>query len=75
VNGLLCDDNTESLCNAIEKYLFRMSDQERQNIRTQAQTSIPLPWETVMEEVENRYKALIARGKTKRKLRLKNLIQ
>lgn len=75
VNGLLCDDNTESLCNAIEKYLFRMSDQERQNIRTQAQTSIPLPWETVMVEVENRYKALIARGKTKRKLRLKNLIQ
>lgn len=75
VNGLLCDDDTVSLCNAIEKYLFRINDKERQNIRSEAQTSIPLPWETVMKEVEDRYRALIARGKTKRKLRFKDLIQ
>lgn len=75
VNGLLCEDNTESLSNTIEHYLFRLSDQERLNIRSQAQTSIPLPWETVMKEVEVRYQALIARGKSKRKRRLKDLIQ
>lgn len=74
VNGLLCNDDTENLCNVIENYLYRMSEQERQNIRAKAQTSIPLPWETVMVEVEDRYRALIARGKTKRKLKLKNLI-
>jgi len=75
VNGLLCDDDAESLCHTIENYLFHMSDQERQNMRSQAQKTIPLPWETVMEEVEERYRGLIARGKKRRKLRLKDLIQ
>lgn len=60
VNGLVCSDTTESLCAVMERYLFEMSEDERAAIRKQAQESVPLPWETVMKKVEERYKALIS---------------
>jgi len=66
VNGLVCHDNAESLCEVIERYLFEISKAERAAIRKRAQKSLPMPWEKVMSEVEERYQALIARGKQKR---------
>jgi 1,2-diacylglycerol 3-alpha-glucosyltransferase len=63
VNGLICSNTPESLCGALERYLFGMNEDERAAIREQAQRSIPLPWETVMAEVEARYKAIIAQGR------------
>jgi hypothetical protein len=66
VNGLVCSDNAESLCKVMERYLFEISKAERAAIRKRAQESLPLPWEKVMSEVEERYQALIARGKQKR---------
>ena len=60
VNGLICSNNPESLCKAMEHYLFGMSDDERAAICNQAQRGIPLPWEKVMAEVGARYKAIIA---------------
>ena len=74
VNGLICNDDTVSLCDVIERYLFGMSETERENIRKNAQTSVPLPWETVMAEVVERYSALIQKGKPKRKSLLSQLI-
>lgn len=67
VNGLVCNNTAESLCDVMEHYLFVMSDTERAAIRKHAKESIPLPWETVMTEVEERYKTIIAKGKRKRK--------
>jgi hypothetical protein len=58
----------------MERYLFGMSDNERADIRKNAQKSVPLPWETVMTEVEERYRALIHKGKPKRKSLLSQLI-
>lgn len=63
VNGLNCSNNPESLCDAMERYLFGMSDDERATVRKQAQSSIPLPWDRVIGEVEARYKAIIAKAK------------
>ena len=74
VNGLVCDDDTVSLCDVMERYLFGMSEKERENLRMNAQQSVPLPWETVMAEVEKRYKALILKGKPTRKSLLSHLI-
>jgi 1,2-diacylglycerol 3-alpha-glucosyltransferase len=73
-NGLVCSDNTVSLCDVMEHYLFEMSENERENIRKNAQESVPLPWETVMTEVEERYRALILKGKPQRKPLLSHLI-
>ncbi len=70
LNGLVCNNTPESLCDVMERYLFVMSDDERAAIRKHARESVPLPWETVMKEVEQRYKAIIAKGKRKRKSRL-----
>jgi glycosyltransferase involved in cell wall biosynthesis len=67
LNGLVCNNTAENLCDAMESYLFVMSDDERAAIRKHARESIPLPWETVMTEVEERYKAIIAKGTRKRK--------
>lgn len=71
VNGLICQDTTESLCAGLERFLFKMSAEQREAIGKNAQKSIPLPWEAVMKEVEERYKALVARGRLKRKSRFK----
>jgi glycosyltransferase involved in cell wall biosynthesis len=59
LTGLVCSDETVSLCDVLEHYLFEMSENERENIRMNAQKSVPLPWETVMTEVEQLYRALI----------------
>jgi 1,2-diacylglycerol 3-alpha-glucosyltransferase len=75
VDGLICQDTTESLCSAIEFYLFEMSASDRMNIKKNAQKTIPLPWETVMKEVEERYEDLIARGRRKAKPRFHLLHQ
>lgn len=72
-NGLICRDTTESLCAGLERFLFEMSVEERLAIRKHAQESIPLPWEIVMMEVEERYQALIAKGKQKKKSRFPRL--
>jgi hypothetical protein len=65
LNGLVRSDNTERHCEVMELYLFEMSEDERTAIRKQAKKRVPLPWETVMKAVEERYKALIAKGKRK----------
>lgn len=59
VTGLVCQDNSESLCSVIEHYLLDMSDEQRKALGLQAQKNVPLPWETVMAEVQERYQSLI----------------
>ncbi len=63
VNGLVCSNNAASLCGGIEHYLYEISETERASLRKEAQTSIPLPWDTVIAEVQRRYGDLIKRGK------------
>jgi 1,2-diacylglycerol 3-alpha-glucosyltransferase len=69
VTGLVCSNTPESLCEFIEHYLFVMSDDERLSMQRRARAAIPLPWETVMREVEERYEAIIARGRRKKRTR------
>jgi 1,2-diacylglycerol 3-alpha-glucosyltransferase len=75
LNGLVCSDDAVSLCEVIERYLYEMSDFERAAIRKYTQESVPLPWKTVMSKVEERYRALIVKGKPKRKSMQSILIQ
>ncbi len=63
VNGLVCSNNAVRLCISIEHYLYETSETERASLRKEAQTSIPLPWDTVIAEVLRRYGDLIKRGK------------
>lgn len=68
VNGLLCSDDAEDLCSTIEHYCYGMTQKQRAAMGKKAQESIPLPWEKVMAEVEMRYQALAAKGRTVRSL-------
>ncbi len=69
VNGLVCSNDPVSLCDSIEHYLYEMSDAERAAIREAAQTTIPLPWEKVIAEVQHRYGEIVARGRQRRQSR------
>jgi glycosyltransferase involved in cell wall biosynthesis len=66
VNGLVCSNNPVSLCDSIEHYLYEISETERTAMRQAAQTTIPLPWEKVIGEVQRRYGDLIKRGRRRR---------
>ena len=61
VNGLLCQDSTESLAGVIERYLYKMSHLERKTMRMKARKTVPLPWDKVMKDVEQRYQGLLER--------------
>ena len=61
VNGLLCEDNADSLGAAVEHYLFQQSPAERTAMQEKALESIPLPWSQVMQNVEKRYQDLVDR--------------
>jgi glycosyltransferase involved in cell wall biosynthesis len=63
VNGLVCSNDPASLCNSIEHYLFELSETERVSMRKEAQSSIPLPWEKVIAEVQRRYGEIEQRGR------------
>ncbi len=66
-NGLFCADTTESLCRTVENYLFDLNPADRARIREQVQQTIPLPWEIVLQEVEERYHAASLRQRHKKK--------
>jgi len=66
-NGLICEDSPESLCRAIEHYLFKMDPVDRASMKEQARKTIPHPWEMVMREVEKRYQAASARQRRRKK--------
>ena len=62
-NGLTCEDSPESLCRVMEHYLFELDPASRARIKEQAQKTIPRPWETVMREVQERYRTASVRQK------------
>lgn len=66
-NGLICENSPESLCAAVERYLFEMTAAQRASLKAQAQQTIPLPWEIVMQEVRARYQAAATHHRNKRK--------
>lgn len=57
-NGFIAIDQPNSIAEAIEKFLFTMNEEERQQIRKNAREEIPLGWDAIMDEVESRYKKL-----------------
>ncbi len=60
-NGYLCENSPESLCSVLEEVL---NDRESlQVIGQNARNTIPVPWETLMENVVERYERLIALNK------------
>jgi len=67
-NGLICEDSTESLCRSLEHYLYEMSASARERMKRQAQKTIPRPWELVMQEVEERYRAVYCQPRCTRSL-------
>lgn len=73
VNGFLCQDNAASLSEVIARYLYDLTPSQRAAIRLQVQKTVPLPWEKVMRQVEERYQSLIRRGRLKRKSILDNV--
>jgi 1,2-diacylglycerol 3-alpha-glucosyltransferase len=66
LNGLVCENTADSLCAAMQQYLFETSGADRAAMRERVRESVPLPWEKVMAEVDERYRAILARGKHKR---------
>lgn len=57
-SGLVCENTPEAICSAMERFLFKMSDEERREMSACARREIPLPWDTVFDDVEQRYRRL-----------------
>ncbi|MBE5781891.1 MAG: glycosyltransferase family 4 protein [Clostridiales bacterium] len=61
VNGFLCENDAENLCQIFKEAL---DDPARcAQIGQKARETIPVPWETIMETVVERYERLIALGR------------
>ncbi len=58
INGLVCEDDPESICDTAFHYLVEMSDREKNDLRYNAKRDIPLAWDGVIYDVERRYKYL-----------------
>ena len=56
VNGLLCEDDSQSIAEAIERGL-----PIKDRLGEQAQKTIPIPWQPIIEKVRARYLDLIER--------------
>lgn len=56
VNGLLCENSAESLANEIAQYLANAP--LVQSMGSTARDTIPIPWDKVIDRVEERYTAL-----------------
>lgn len=64
VNGLLCEDTNESVCNKIIKFL-QMPEEKRKTIEDAAYNTVSISWDTLMDTVLQRYENLIAKYKEK----------
>ena len=60
-NGFLCDNNPKDLCHVISGVLDDPELLARAGER--ARETIPVPWETIMKTVEERYARLVALGR------------
>ena len=60
-NGFLCDNNPKDLCHVISGVLDDPELLARAGER--ARETIPVPWETIMKTVEERYTRLVALGR------------
>lgn len=59
--GLICIDQANCLAEAIEHYLYEMTEEERKKMQKAAQEEIPLGWEEVIDEIEKRYASIIGK--------------
>lgn len=64
-NGLVSDDNVASVVAALERYLFAPEALAR--LGENASTTIPQPWEQVMEAVRAKYQGLMGTGHKKKR--------
>ncbi len=59
VSGLVSDNEVETFANSIYSYLVEMDEQQRRQLAQAAHDTIPTPWNDIIENVEQRYQALI----------------
>ncbi len=67
-NGLVCQNTPLSLAAELEKFLYGTDERERDEMSRKARASIPLDWDSVMEQVRTRYEYLISKGHTEAKI-------
>jgi len=72
-NGFLCEDNSKDIADVLEKALFKEKDKIQQ-IGRNAQSTIPVSWDSIMGDVEKRYSDLIMQKKNNKDKRKKILI-
>ncbi len=58
-NGFVVIDQANDIADVVENYVFNMNDEQKNRIKKAAREEIPVCWDVVMKEVEERYKALI----------------
>lgn len=56
-NGLAAENSAAGLARVIYEYLFSATPEQRSAMAAKAAAAIPLPWDTVMDDVEARYAA------------------
>ncbi|HQO70090.1 MAG TPA: glycosyltransferase, partial [Clostridia bacterium] len=72
-NGFLCEDNSKDIADVLEKALFKEKDKIQQ-IGRNAQSTIPVSWDSIMGDVEKRYSDLIKQKRNNKDKRKKILI-
>lgn len=58
VNGLICEDDTIKLSEKINQFIYKTEKKLKASVAQSAQTTIPQPWEGIMDEVESHYRRL-----------------
>ena len=65
-NGFLCEDDSQDIADVFKKALFIQRDKIKE-IGKNAQTTIPVSWDSIMSDVEYRYADLISQRKNNNK--------
>lgn len=65
VNGLVCEDTTESMYEVLSHYLFNVEELKR--LGQNARTSIPISWEEAIVPISQQYEEVIRRSREENK--------
>ena len=61
-NGLICQNNADSLADKLYYFLFYINEQQRYSIAENARLTIPVGWDEIMRSVMERYSYVISKG-------------
>ena len=59
INGLICVDDALSICDSIQDFLYCKTEHEQTMIGKSAMNTLPIPWDTIIDEIKKGYEMLL----------------